>query len=348
MFEMDREWLMSREFASEEPNSPKHTLHYPDIDQGFPRLYIDIWQLQLLWPSKCDQIYKKDPLRQFIKRHTRHLDMISLEEFLSHLEELDDECGEEFDAHYFMQFPRFSIDREVVLHLVGMEPHLLVCAQNRHLDDYEIIMTAVRKDGLALEYVSERLLKDKNVALTAVRNAPFAIGFLPDSLQADSDVLRAVYENCGHLHFLQSLPSHVLKESRVIDAIVTLLPSSNMRVLPDLPECLRYNASFLLKLAQRFQGDEDFSLVQVTHPTLWYSRQFVWDALDVDKSGHCVLSACSGILQNDKEIVLKAISRVAKEYHSASEKLKNDPEVLAAFEKSKKEQDDLHKEMEDE
>ena len=42
-------------------------------------------------------------------------------------------------------------------------------------DDKDIILAAVKKNGVALAYVSERLTDDKDIVLEAVKNYGFAL-----------------------------------------------------------------------------------------------------------------------------------------------------------------------------
>jgi hypothetical protein len=55
-------------------------------------------------------------------------------------------------------------------------------ASQRLLDTYEIVLEAVKNDGLALYYVSDRLKNEYEIVLKAVSNNGFSLQFVTDEL----------------------------------------------------------------------------------------------------------------------------------------------------------------------
>ena len=61
--------------------------------------------------------------------------------------------------------------------------------------DRKVVLAAVKKDGMALQYASEELRNDKEVVLTAVKNAPDALPYALEALRKDPDIIAAAEED---------------------------------------------------------------------------------------------------------------------------------------------------------
>ena len=58
--------------------------------------------------------------------------------------------------------------------------------------DKEIVLTAVKQTGWALEYADKTLKKDKEIVLAAVKQDGFALEYADESLRKDPDILAIV------------------------------------------------------------------------------------------------------------------------------------------------------------
>ncbi len=54
-----------------------------------------------------------------------------------------------------------------------------------------LVLEAVKKSGLALEYVDESFKKDKSIVLEAVKKSGYALKYADESLQKDPDIIKA-------------------------------------------------------------------------------------------------------------------------------------------------------------
>jgi serine/threonine-protein kinase RIO1 len=103
------------------------------------------------------------------------------------------------DKEFFIEFlktngyllkdvPEFQQDKEVVLHAVQRDGLSLQYASPELQEDKEVVLNAVQRDGLSLQYASPELQADKEVVLHAVRENGFALQYTP---LKDLDVIMA-------------------------------------------------------------------------------------------------------------------------------------------------------------
>jgi len=99
--------------------------------------------------------------------------------------------------------PSVQADREVVLHAVQRDGHLLNFASQALKTDHAIAMAAVRQNGLAVSCLSEELRADRTIAMAAVQQEGLALDFLPDNFQEERNiVLAAIRQNWRALEFV--------------------------------------------------------------------------------------------------------------------------------------------------
>lgn len=95
-----------------------------------------------------------------------------------------------------------SSNKEVVLAAVRQNGLALRFASETLKADKDVVRAAVTQNGLALEYASEALKANPGVVLAAVTQSVFALGCASDSLRANKDfILAAVPENGWALGF---------------------------------------------------------------------------------------------------------------------------------------------------
>ena len=64
-------------------------------------------------------------------------------------------------------------------------------------NDKELVLSAVQRNGGALEFASEALRADKEVVLAAVQNHGYALQFASDALRNDKEVVLAAVQQYG-------------------------------------------------------------------------------------------------------------------------------------------------------
>ena len=66
-------------------------------------------------------------------------------------------------------------------------------------DNKEVVLTAVKEDGKALEYASDKLKDDKEVVLTAVKEDGWALQFASEGLKNDKEVVLTAVQKTGRV-----------------------------------------------------------------------------------------------------------------------------------------------------
>jgi predicted methyltransferase len=92
--------------------------------------------------------------------------------------------------------PGVKKDREVVLAAVNKSGLVLQYASKALKADREVVLAAVKKNGFALQYASKALKADRDVVLAAVKKNGFALQYASKALRANEEVvLAAVGQN---------------------------------------------------------------------------------------------------------------------------------------------------------
>ena len=66
-----------------------------------------------------------------------------------------------------------------------------------HRDQYDQVLAAVKKQGLALKYASDRLKADPRIVETAVRQNGAALAYAPSNFRDDRTTVRAAVQQSG-------------------------------------------------------------------------------------------------------------------------------------------------------
>ena len=103
---------------------------------------------------------------------------------------------------------KFVTDEEVILAAVRQNG-LALGYIPEHLMTNEILLAAVRKNGYALQYVSEHLMTNE-VVLTAVRQNGCVLQYVPERLQTPEVVLAAVSQDGWALRYVKKMNLELL------------------------------------------------------------------------------------------------------------------------------------------
>lgn len=93
-------------------------------------------------------------------------------------------------------------DRQVVLAAVRQNGMALIYANEEHRDDREVVLEATRQNGLAILAASEELKRDRDFILAALRKNRWVFAYIDPSLQADPEI--ATYRQPITIAFLTS------------------------------------------------------------------------------------------------------------------------------------------------
>ena len=77
------------------------------------------------------------------------------------------------------------------------ESGLRIKTYKNFYNDFEVILTAVKSNGFALNYASDRLKDNKEIVLEAVKNNGMALKWVSPRLQNDKDVVLEAIKNDG-------------------------------------------------------------------------------------------------------------------------------------------------------
>ncbi|MGL6120633.1 MAG: DUF4116 domain-containing protein, partial [Fusobacteriaceae bacterium] len=206
----------------------------------------------------------------------------------------------------------------------------------------DIVLTAVKKNGLDLQDASKELQNDKEIVLAAVTNSGDALQYASKELQNDKEIVLAAVTNYGWgLHYAS-------EEFKNDKDIVLAAVTKNGYALQDASEKLKNDKEFVLAAVTKngyalqyasneFRKDKDIVLAAVTNygDALHYASEEFKNDKDivlaaVTNYGDALRLFASEELQNDKEFVLTAVTKNGEALHHASYEFKNDKDIVLA------------------
>jgi hypothetical protein len=167
-------------------------------------------------------------------------------------------------------------------------PDYYVCISNDLKKNKEIAMLAVSKKGLLIKNLPKEFQKDLEIALEALSNNVDAYTFIDTSIGENIQILLKIASK--YPHYLMKLKNSNCFQK---ETLIALLKKN--------PNCLKYLPSDLI--------DEEIGLLIMNSNPKLYSH------LSIE-------------LRNNKEITKKAVSFDGLFLHKASDKLKNDSEIV--------------------
>lgn len=212
------------------------------------------------------------------------------------LAELDDVCtnaGVNHISDWLAGLPSEATEnREVILETVSRNGCLLCCFRGMQADR-EVVLTAVRDSGMALQFASSPLRRDREVVMAAVQQEGGALQMAFRPVHEDRDVVLAAVANSGSA--LQFAASKFCKDREVVLAAVANDPGV-------LFEC---------EIPQELRDDREVVLAAV-------------------RSDGALLVHAPEALRADREIVRAAVSTCPDALGFASAELRADSEFAEA------------------
>lgn len=206
----------------------------------------------------------------------------------------------------------FLDNYEVMLAAVKINGMALQCASTRLRNDPQIVLAAVQNVGFSLYHANERFKDDKEIAVAAVKKSGFnVLEYVSTRLQLDPDIQTAASENSSQYYDLAGA-SETLKSNRlyVLEAIkkdfYTIKHSSEI-----LKDYANEKWEKIKAILPRYKDDKEILLEAIKCK----AEAFVW---------------ASNRLKNDKEFVLSAVREDGLILELVPIRLKKDPQVVHA------------------
>lgn len=86
-------------------------------------------------------------------------------------------------------------DKEVVLSAVKLDGMFLFYASDKLIKNKEIVLAAVRNIGLAIQYADESFKKDVNICCEAIKQDDSAYEYISDEIKKDPTILKTWAES---------------------------------------------------------------------------------------------------------------------------------------------------------
>eukprot|EP01043_Picozoa_sp_COSAG02_P012198 COSAG02_NODE_468_length_21758_cov_41.206796_8_plen_583_part_00 len=205
-------------------------------------------------------------------------------------------------------------DKQMLLEAVKRDGLALRHASEPLRNDPHIVREAVKQDGLALRHASEPLRNDAQIVLEAVKQDGSALADASEPLRSDAQiVLEAVKQWGGAL-------AYASKSLRNDPQIVLEAVKQWGGVLADASEPLRNDAQIVLEAVKQ----HGCALKRASEP-LRNDAQIVLEAV---KQNGLALEHASKLLQNNPQIVLEAVKQDGRALQHAAEPLQNDLRIV--------------------
>ncbi len=223
-----------------------------------------------------------------------------------------------FGASIFGIHESFKKDREIVLAAVKQEGLALKLVDETLKKDREIVLVAVQQSGYALQYADETLKKDREIVLAAVQQDGWALEYADETLKKDREIVLAAVQQRGYA--LQYAHESLQKDREIVLAAVqqhgSVLQHADKPFKKDreiVLAAVKKNGWALQFADESFKKDREIVLAAV--------KQNGWALMYVDES-----------FKKDREIVLAAVQQRGDALRYADETIQEI--VLAAIQEN--------------
>ncbi|NDE82308.1 MAG: DUF4116 domain-containing protein [Chlamydiia bacterium] len=209
-------------------------------------------------------------------------------------------------------------DKQWVIALMAQHPQALANPDvyREWGEDRDVVLAAVKKDGLFLRYACEALRGDLEVVVAAVNQAPRAREYASFELQWNKKVVLPCLRVCmAYSKFLHNAPPSLTNDKEFMLAAVMekadALQYASERLRDDkafMLAAVMKNADALEYVSERFRGDKKIVRAAVTKNPF-------------------TLQYASAELKGDQEIVRLAVTKNPFTLEYASERLQRDQEM---------------------
>jgi hypothetical protein len=255
-------------------------------------------------------------------------------------------------------------DKEVMMKYCRKIPRSLQECSEELCNNYDVVKTAVTLQGLELQYASSRLQQDESLVRLACQTQGKALEYCPPGqvrtrLTSDKEFMRTVLRNEGGPML------KLCNEEMRHDPELLLEALTNGMHVRDVPKEIWNNRSFLVQAIQRnatlytelvhttpqelhSQHSLDLAIAAVTAPnaTMDIFKMCLRNCPSLSQNRQAVLAICqhtrdtdkewmtnlleSSSFSDDKEIMMAAVLQDCRLFASASERLRQDVDILLA------------------
>jgi len=242
-------------------------------------------------------------------------------------------------------FTPFSEEKIGMINSVTTIPYLLGSLTKAQKQDFDIVLAAVRRAGMALQFASPELKDDFDIVLAAVTNSGTALQFASNRLRNDEKIALAAIETNHHSFF------HLSSILRINTNFVVQAVKKNLSVFSSnlIPE-IRYDENVVLAAVtqdgrllcsvREHRSNQKIAIAAITQNAIAFThasrglrdnRGFVLDALKANGLAlRYVLQEFDKKYKNDKEVMLVAVRQNGLALRSAPKKFQGDRDVILA------------------
>lgn len=187
---------------------------------------------------------------------------------------------------------------------------------------------ALEKEGHLFKQLPEELQKSKELALLAIKGGA-SITIFNNSIKSDTKIIK-IYISKLDVDWDTNTLEHVSEELKANKDFMISLVSQNGFVLKDVSEALqndkdvviaaiKNNGAVLKHASDALKTDKDVVMTAVSNPNI----------TDIFGNVGGALVHASDELKADRDVVIAAVSNDKLALGYASEKLQNDPDIIA-------------------
>lgn len=222
-------------------------------------------------------------------------------------------------------------------------------AGNRIRDNKEIMLEAIKKIGWNIKYASERLKDDKDLVLTSLEKDDWNLEYASERLQRDFDVINCLKDKRLKEEYLDKIKNlqkfnndnivSILKKdglqleyanNQIQDnkEIALIAINSNPYAFKFVSKRLKNDKDFVLQVLQKdgelycYVGEECAKDLEVIKSAI-YNTNYHYDIIE-----KIIDDGNNDIICDNKEIVKMIVSSTGSYLENASEKLRDDFEVV--------------------
>ena len=220
--------------------------------------------------------------------------------------------------------------------------------------DREVIMSAVKKNGFALQYASKEVKADKKIVMAAVKQSGEALEFASLELQDDKKiVIEAVKRDPGFDIDGKVILRHASKRLQNDKEVAIVAAEANIEAFFFLNDSLRQDSAVILAVLKNSNQAESARAASFSkNSSILEDKNFLLEALKVNglflkyldenyknklnfvlaavKNNGMAIEYASDNYKEDKKVVIAAVKSFGRALQFASEELQNDREVVIA------------------
>jgi hypothetical protein len=214
-------------------------------------------------------------------------------------------------------YPEAQDDNELVLIAVKKNGLALEFASERLRNDYDIVLCAVKKNGLALEFASDELKHNEQIVHEAICSDGNALKFVPDELKTNRDLIYDASFNCN----VELIPEIFLNDREIAERLI----DNDYEAFGFLSDELRCDLDFIIQVTKI-----DSALFMYVPDEILSSKDIVLTLIDEDTG---VFQFADDMLKHDKDVALRAVSAKGSPYayEELDKGLKYEADIIRAF-----------------